>query len=144
MAKRIILIIAVTTAAYLSLQLCGYVDYARLVRPLIVPLLLALYITLGKVKQSNYLYGFFIIYSISELLEYILDYLPDDLIYFGGNSLYILSYIFLILEVCLNIKRKTFMKTHVFHAVILLIFAVFCVNYHDIFSDVKLFLKAYY
>jgi hypothetical protein len=129
MAKKILFLLMGITAFYLGLQICGYKEISDLVRPIITPLFIVLYMVCPIINRSKYLLGFLVLYSVAEVIGYGEGYLSNELIYYGCNSIYIASYLCLILEICSNFKIETFFKTHVFQVVTLLIFSIVCVHY---------------
>lgn len=101
---------------FLGLQFKGLEIEAAGVRALAVVLLTFLYVIRKKNKHPLFLL-FLVFFAISEILNYItwtinFDIAPDiDYFYYIGNSLYIISYLFLIarIAVSMNIK-KVFLK----------------------------------
>ncbi|WP_323787835.1 hypothetical protein [Psychroserpens sp.] len=101
---------------FLGLQFKGLEIEAAGVRALAVVLLTFLYVIRKKNKHPLFLL-FLVFFAISEILNYItwtinFDITPDiDYFYYIGNSLYIISYLFLIarIAVSMNIK-KVFLK----------------------------------
>lgn len=101
---------------FLGLQFKGLEIEAAGVRALTVTLLTILYVFRVKDKHALFLL-FLVFFSISEILNYVtwvvnLDITPEvDYFYYIGNTLYILSYLFLIarITVAMNFK-KAFLK----------------------------------
>ncbi|RMZ50904.1 hypothetical protein EB822_05850 [Flavobacteriaceae bacterium PRS1] len=109
--KLLLIFIILLAIVFIGLQvfeLQAVVDY---VRPIILPLLALLYYLAKKEKSSNFFY-FLLFYSIGEissLFSYYAQYsnFMNDLLYYGGNILFITAYVFLILEILkpMNIKK---------------------------------------
>lgn len=113
MQKRKILLgfIIVLAIVFIGLQIFNMKEIAGYVRPIILPLLLISY-CLAKRKRSSYFFYFLLFYSITELSSFFTyfareSYFVDSLMYYGGNTLYITAYVFLILEIfkSMNFKR---------------------------------------
>lgn len=109
-------IILVLSLIFLGLQFKGLEIEAAGVRALTVSLLLFLYIIRIKNKHPFFLL-FLIFFVVSEILNYItwvinLDVSPEvDYFYYIGNSLYILSYLFLITRIAVEMNfKKAFQK----------------------------------
>jgi hypothetical protein len=113
MQKRKILLgfIIVLAIVFIGLQIFNMQEIAGYVRPMLLPLLLISY-CLSKKERSSYFFYFLLLYSITELSSFFTyfaqeSYFVDSLLYYGGNILYIIAYMFLILEIykAMNIKR---------------------------------------
>jgi len=113
MQKRNILLgfIIVLALVYVGLQIFEQQNIASYVRPIILPLLALSYCLVSKDRSSNFFY-FLLFYSIAELSSLFnyyaqYSYFVDNLLYYGGNILYITAYTFLIIEIfkSMNIKR---------------------------------------
>ncbi len=113
MQKRKILLgfIIVLAIVFVGLQIFNMQEIAGYVRPIILPLLLISY-CIVKRERSSYFFYFLLFYSITEVSSIFTyfareSYFVDSLMYYGGNTLYIMAYVFLILEIfkSMNIKR---------------------------------------
>ncbi len=109
--KLLLIFIIVLTIVFISLQVFELQSVADYVRPVILPLLALLYYLAKKEKSSNFFY-FLLFYSIGEissLFSYYAQYsnFMNDLLYYGGNILFITAYLFLILEILkpMNINK---------------------------------------
>lgn len=109
-------LILVLSLFFLGLQFQGLEIEAAGVRALSVTLLLFLYVIRIKNKHP-FFFLFLIFFSISEILNYItwvinLDLTPEvDYFYYIGNTLYILSYLFLIARITIEMNfKKAFFK----------------------------------
>lgn len=109
--KLLLVFIIVLTIVFIGLQIFKLQVVADYVRPVILPLLALLYYLAKKEKSSNFFY-FLLFYSIGELSSLFgyyaqYSYFMNDLLYYGGNTLFITAYVFLILEILkpMNIKK---------------------------------------
>ncbi|RLD30224.1 MAG: hypothetical protein DRI75_00690 [Bacteroidetes bacterium] len=110
--KKILLgFIIVLAIVFIGLQIFNMQEIAEYVRPLILPLLLISY-CLTRKERSSYFFYFLLFYSITEFSSFFThfareSYFVDSLMYYGGNTLYITAYVFLILEIfkSMNVKR---------------------------------------
>ncbi len=109
--KLLLIFIIVLTIVFIGLQRFKLQVVADYVRPVILPLLALLYYLAKKEKSNNFFY-FLLFYSIGEissLFSYYAQYsyFMNDLLYYGGNTLFITAYVFLILEILkpMNIKK---------------------------------------
>ena len=112
LTRKILLgFIIVLAIVFIGLLIFDHQEIADYVRPIILPLLTVLYYLIKKDKTS-YFFFFLVFYSIAELsgifnyyAQY--SYFMNDLLYYGGNSLLITAYVFLILEILksMNIMR---------------------------------------
>ena len=109
--KILLIFIIVLTIVFISLQVLELQVVADYVRPILLPFLLLLY-CLAKKDRSSYFFYFLLFYSITELSVFFIyfaqeSYFVDSLMYYGGNTLYIIAYAFLVLEIfkSMNVKR---------------------------------------
>ncbi|WP_147133982.1 hypothetical protein [Seonamhaeicola algicola] len=105
----------------------GYEDVSVFLNALIVPLIAVNYFLFFKGK-TKYFILFMICYTISDLEGLLVDLLPEtstfDFIvntdYYIGNSLYILSYVFLILLIAQGVNFIQVLKNFKIHLIVLL------------------------
>lgn len=124
-------IIIVLTISFIGFQIFQQELMADFVRGLILPLLTVLYCTSGKSKSSYFFY-FLLCYSISDfsrIFSYFAYYSTavDNILYYGGNLLYIAAYIFLILEIFKSFSLKSVIKRFPVHIIILLVLDIYSV-----------------
>ncbi len=127
--KVLLYIIVGIALMHLGFQILGHEEYSSLIRALIVPLLTILYVFNKRIKKSVYLLSFLILYSISELMEFFVEILSHDILYFYGNSFYIMSYVFLTIEILKSMNSESFFKKYSLQIIVLLILDVLCVYY---------------
>lgn len=100
------------------------------VRSLILPLATAMYFFKVK-KRSIYFSLFLVVFSFTELLGLIRHSVPNSYIFYIGNSLSILGYICLILDILTQIKKsldyKRFFLKYTIHIAVLVMFAVYLI-----------------
>ena len=94
---------------------------------LIVPFITLIYVITIRDK-SKYFTLFLVIYSISDIINIIDQDELYELIYFTCNTLYIISYVFLLLEILKSISFKDIIKTFPIHIGVLLL-----LNFYIIF-----------
>lgn len=95
-------------------------------RSLVVPIFTILYFQTVK-RKSLYFSMFLILFSITEASTLINDKIPYAIVYFGGNSLYIAAYVFLILEVIKSLNFSFILNNYRMHVVVLLLLNVYIV-----------------
>jgi len=112
LTRKILLgFIIVLAIVFIGLLIFDHQEIADYVRPIILPLV-TIYYFLVKKDRTSYFFFFLVFYSIAELSGLFgyyarFSYFIGDLLYYGGNSLLITAYVFLILEILksMNIKR---------------------------------------
>jgi len=109
--KILIVFIAVLAIIFIGLQIFEMHGIADYVRPFIITLLTISYYLVKKESSSNFFY-FLLFFSIGEILSLfsyfaIESHFIDSLLYYVGNSLFIIAYVFLILEILksMNISK---------------------------------------
>lgn len=91
----------------------------------VVPLFTILYMINVKEKTSFFI-TFLVAYSISDLLALFAEFLPFQVDYYLGNSLYMLAYVALAIEIVCSINFKQLLshfKPHIFVLIVLNIYA---------------------
>jgi len=134
-AKILLVTIILLSLGFITLRIFNLENIASYVRPMLLPLLAILYCSTKKEKSSNFFY-FLLFYSLAEfsgLFSYFArqSYVIDNLLYFGGNILYITAYVFLILEILktMNLKRIIHQyPTYILILVALDVYSVFLVS----------------
>lgn len=133
MYKRKLLKIAlvVLSVVFIGLQLPDEEIYAIDVRAVLLMLLCALYYIGVKHKRKFFCF-FMLTYTLADVLGAILDkfvykeLIKDDYVYFLCNGLYILAYVFLIVQILSTLNFKIVLNKFPIQFVILLILDVFC------------------
>ncbi len=105
-------------ALFAVFQFSGNDFIAFNLRSLIFPFFALTYFM--TVKEKSIFFNLFLIfYSISELLALVSDKLSHDVDYFLGNSLYILAYLMLLINICKSISLIHLLKNFKIHLVVL-------------------------
>ncbi|MFC4722137.1 hypothetical protein ACFO5O_07380 [Geojedonia litorea] len=123
----------ILSLVFIGLQILKQEVYASGTRTLILLLLTALCCFEGKVKKG-YFFLFLVTFSLAELLNFVAWFVtPEfraslDYFYFIGNGLYILSYVFLIIEVIKNLNIRDVIAKFPVHIIILVVLDIFCVT----------------
>ena len=91
---------------------------ANSLKSAILPTITLLYFLTIKRKALFFTF-FLVLFSTSELLVLIENYLPHVINYYLGNSLYILAYTSLIIEIIKSISFSHILKYHKIHLIIL-------------------------
>lgn len=142
--KTLLSSIIVLTISFIGFQIFNYEDIAIVLRSLILPLLTVLYYVIRKDRYSYFFY-FLVVYSISEFMG-VFSYLAksstliSDIIFYGGNVLYIIAYVLLILEIIVSMKFKKIFKRFPLPIIVLIAFDVYSVILvsETSFSSIKL------
>lgn len=123
-SKVLLSLLAFIYALFIYFLFSGYVLYAENITTLILPIITLAYFYNVK-KRSTYFTVFLILHSISDLMFIISEKLPDDSDYYIGNSLYILAYLALIVEIGKNLSFQYIFKKYLFSIIIM-----FFLNYY--------------
>lgn len=117
---------------FLGLQVMHLEYQAAGSRVLLVSLLTIFYCI--KVPRKNLFFFLFLLcFTLAEIINFTswivdTDYAATvDYFYYGANTLYILSYIFLIVRVILDMNIKKVLSKFWIHLIVLIILDVFCV-----------------
>jgi len=130
-SKILLGIIIVLTISFIGFQVFNLENIANVVRSLILPLLTVLYCMHNRTKNSYFFY-FLLAYSISEFMGLFIYFaqtsvIVDNIIFYGGNVLYIFAYIFLIVEVLRSMDLKGLFRRFPVHIAILLAMDIYSV-----------------
>lgn len=130
-------------------EFSGYEDVAYYFNSLIVPLITVLYFLLIKRKSKLFLW-FLLSYSLADILGLVIGVIPDgplwiyDFSYYVGNSLYILSYTFLIIKIGKSICFSHAIKHFKLHLLVLSILNVYLLYVLHAIIDPNLVLESDY
>ncbi|MEM1002900.1 MAG: hypothetical protein AAGH46_09650, partial [Bacteroidota bacterium] len=117
---------------YIGLQAFQYEVAASGVCTLMLIFLTLLYKKFSKVKKRQF-YMFLVLFSLAEILGFIYWFISSDWVkgidwpYYAANSLYIASYVFLIMHVVSSMDFRKVIKRFAGPALILLALDIFCV-----------------
>ncbi len=100
---------------------------------LISPIIALIYMFF--VKRKNIFFTLFILcYSVSDLLGIIIEYLPDnkntilyDIDYYGGNILFMLGYLFLVIKITKSLSLYYVLRHFKIHLIVLTILNIYLV-----------------
>jgi hypothetical protein len=130
--KILITILIILSVSFLGLQVLQFETQASALRALLlIALTVFYYLTIKDKKRFFYL--FLVSFTIAEILNFtslFMSFHSDngaDLFYYFTNSLYILSYIFLIIKVLGDMNLKEIIRKFPIHIIVLLALDVFCV-----------------
>jgi len=131
MTKALLGFIIVLAISFIGFQIFKLDEISSIVRLMILPLLTILYYLKTKDSRSYFFY-FLLCYSITEFSE-ILTFFDDtpyyiyQVMYYGGNGLNILAYVFMILEVLKSMNLKSIWSSYPVHIFILLALDIYSV-----------------
>lgn len=130
--KILIAVLIALSVVFMGFQIYELEVEAAGIRALMLILLTALYYIRVE-NRRLFFFLFLITFAIAEILNFIGWLVPivpiDDLdyMYFIGNSLYILSYSFLIVRILSSMNLLEIVRKLPFHLLILIVLDVFCV-----------------
>jgi hypothetical protein len=99
---------------------------ANSLKSFIIPIFTLLYFVTVK-KKSLFFLLFLVLYAVSDLLLFIAPYISNKVNYYMGNSLYILAYTFLLLEVCKSVCVLYVLKNYKIHLLVLTILNIYII-----------------
>lgn len=99
---------------------------SRASRSLIVPVFTILYFQ-RVINKSFYFSMFLVLFSISELMALVTEYIPYQIDYFLGNGLYIVGYVFLLLEILKSVNISHIINNYGIHLVVLGILNIYII-----------------
>ncbi|MDO7172847.1 hypothetical protein [Mariniflexile sp. AS56] len=95
-------------------------------KSIIFPVVTLLYFI--TVKRKSLLFTLFLVcYSMSDLMSFIAPYIPHELYYFSANTLCILAYSFLVIEVLKSISLMYVFKNYKIHLTVLTILNIYII-----------------
>lgn len=129
--KILVVILIIFSIIYLGLQLYLYEIIASGVRTFLVLLLSILYY-IQVHKKNMFFFLFLISFVLAEIVSFVAFFVPiyegeTDLFYYAGNLLYMVSYLFLIIQLLKGMDIKSVFLKLPFHFLVLFILDVFCV-----------------
>lgn len=151
MQKSLIGVLIALSVVFMGFQIFGLEVEAAGVRASLMILLTVLYYI--RVDNKRVLFFLFLItFSIAEILNFVgwqVPVVPNhgiDYLYYTVNSLYILAYLFLTLQILISMTLVEILRKFPFHLIILILLDVFCVivvtntaidrlNYYEYFVE---------
>ncbi|MDW5289422.1 hypothetical protein [Formosa sp. PL04] len=111
---------------YVFLELESYYEYSEYLKGLVVPSFCVFYIRFYKC-QLPYFNLFLVLFSISDLLVFIPEYdlLHEDLVYYLGNTLYIMAYLSLLFGILKRLEFRKILSRFKLTISILLVFNIY-------------------
>lgn len=124
----IIITLVIAFISFIVLKMNDIADYLRLA---ILPLV-TVYYFLSDYKKNSFFFSFLLIYSIGEFISVLYYFIPfplyiENILYFFGNSLYIVAYIFLMLEIVRSMNFSEVISRFAVHLIILLGLNIYCI-----------------
>ena len=136
MYKSKILVLFIVSAFVLFglSQFTGNQDVCRYSRASILPLITILYFL--SVKRKALFFSLFLVtYAVSDLMEFSENLIPHYIYYYLGNSLYVVAYGFLLLEICKSVSLFHVIKNYKIHVVVLTILNIYIVYVLQVIID---------
>ncbi len=129
--KLLLGIIVILTISFIGFQIFNQEEIAIILRSLILPIL-TVYYCLKTRDEKSYFFYFLLVYSLSEFMGVFSSFANQsafvaNILYYGGNSLYIIAYLILVLEVLKRMQLKEVFSRFPIHIIILLILDVYSV-----------------
>ncbi|GAA3577343.1 hypothetical protein [Snuella lapsa] len=118
----------------IAFQFIGNKDFSYNFESLILPTVTIIYFLYVE-KRSIFFSLFLVVYSISDLSILIADYIPKDVDYFLGNSLYVIAYVFLLIEVFKSLSIWHVVKNYKIHILVLIILNVYLIYVLQVIVD---------
>lgn len=130
-SKLILGIVIMLTITFLGLQIFKQSTAASFVRPAIIPLLTIAYLLKFK-DISSFFFLFLFSFSLSEIVGTLGYFAYDNVIidnfqYYTGNILYIMAYLFLILEIYKHLNIRKLIKQFPMHLLVLFVLDIYCI-----------------
>lgn len=142
-SKVLVVFTVLVYVLFIVFQFSDSEDIARNLSLIILPLITVAYFL--YVRRKTLFFSLFLtFYSISDLMGLITDYIPYDIEYFLGNSLYIFAYIFLFLEVCKSVSFNHVVREFKLHIITLTILNIYIVYVLQVIVDPYLSLTIEY
>ncbi|MGK0253590.1 MAG: hypothetical protein ACI9OE_001063 [Mariniflexile sp.] len=107
-------------------QFIGYSDVANSFKSFILPMV-TVFCFLNFNHKTLFFSLFLVFYSISDLLSFIQPYTSHNVDYFLGNSLYIMAYTCLILEICKSVCLFHVLRNYKIHILVLTVLNIYIV-----------------
>lgn len=109
---------------------------------LIVPIIAVVYFLFYN-KRTRYFSLFLIVYALSDLLGLITNLTPYSessslffkIDYYVGNTMYVLAYVFLIIEICKSLNFLHVLKNYTIHIIVLAMLNIYLVYVLQVIVD---------
>lgn len=125
-SKILIGLVLIIYVLSLLFQFSDYNGIANSLKSLIIPIITLLYFL--SVKRKSLFFSLFLVfYAVSDLLMFLEPYVSNQVNYYLGNSLYILAYSFLLLEVCKSVCVFHVIKNYKIHLIVLTVLNIYII-----------------
>jgi len=130
--KILVTTLIILSVSFLGLQILQLETQASGLRTLLL-IGLTIFYCLSIKDKSRFFYLFLLAFTLAEILNFISLFMPvvfengTDYFYYLANTLYILSYLFLITKVLGDINLKEVIRKFPIHIIVLFILDIFCV-----------------
>jgi len=136
-SKFLLGVAAIIFALYVYFQFQNEIVVSNVLRIFILPTITLLYFLTVK-RKSLYFTLFLVLNASSDLLMLVEPYVSNNVNYYLGNSLYILSYSFLLLEVCKSVCVFHVIKNFKIHIIVLTILNIYIIYVLHVIVDPRL------
>ena len=136
-SKFLLGVAAIIFALYVYFQFQNEIVVSNVLRIFILPTITLLYFLTVK-RKSLYFTLFLVLNATSDLLMLVEPYVSNNVNYYLGNSLYILSYSFLLLEVCKSVCVFHVIKNFKIHIIVLTILNIYIIYVLHVIVDPRL------
>ena len=136
-SKFLLGVVAIVYALYVYFQFQNEIVVSNVLRIFILPTITLLYFLTVK-RKSLYFTLFLVLNASSDLLMLVEPYVSNNVNYYLGNSLYILSYSFLLLEVCKSVCVFHVIKNFKIHIIVLTILNIYIIYVLHVIVDPRL------
>ncbi len=142
-SKVLIVFISLLYLLFLIFEFSGESILSKSMSSLILPIITLLYF--ATVKRRTLFFSLFLIcYSLSDLMTLIVDYVPHKVDYFIGNSLYILAYLFLLIEIAKSMSLTHVIRNFKIHILVLVALNVYIVYVMQVIVNPHVQTSEYY
>ncbi len=130
--KILVTTLIILSVSFLGLQVLQLETQASGLRTLLL-IGLTIYYCISVKDKSRFFYLFLLTFTLAEILNFISLFMPvvyengTDYFYYLTNTLYILSYLFLITKVLGDINLKEVIRKFPIHIIVLFTLDIFCV-----------------
>ncbi len=118
-SRIVIVFVLISYFLFVLFQFIGNESVATVFKCLILPLFTLAYFFNTERQRVLFVSLFFICFSVSDLLGISNEYISNEVRYYIGNTLYVLAYVFILLEVCISISLKYVLTNFKIHLIVL-------------------------
>lgn len=119
-------IVVLTYILFVVFEFTGNEVLAKKLDAFILPIITLGYLFLVK-NRALFFTLFVVFYTASDLLALSDNYVSKEIDYYLGNILYIIAYIFLLIEICKTLSFSHVFKNYKIHLVVLLALSIYVV-----------------